>query len=254
MGSDIDSEDARPQRKVTLSAFWIDRHEVTNQRFARFVSATKYVTTAEKKGQADGWNGKTWTSIAGADWRHPSGTGSSIEKTMNHPVTHVSYEDALAFCKWAGKRLPTEAEWEKAARGTDARIFPWGNSDPILGNNANLADRKALQMGLGWGAGSLDDGFETTAPVGSYPQGESPYGLFDMVGNVSEWCADWYQKDAYRRSSPQDPKGPATGSSRVVRGGSWGTPPKNLTGWSRHHLPPSASDSVLGFRCACTAR
>ncbi|MBI4864802.1 MAG: SUMF1/EgtB/PvdO family nonheme iron enzyme, partial [Candidatus Riflebacteria bacterium] len=130
MGADGEKPDTVPPRKVQLDAFWVDTHEVTNKRFEEFVKATGHKTAAEKKGSSDGWNGKTWTGIKGVDWRHPEGPQSSIGDRMDHPVTHVSWEDAQAFCKWAGKRLPTEAEWEMAARGADGRKYPWGAIEP----------------------------------------------------------------------------------------------------------------------------
>ena len=181
--------DEKPQRTVNLPEYWIGRAPVTNDQFARFVQATGHRTTAEIKGKSYGWTGSKWDWIAGADWRHPRGPESSIEGKDDHPVVQVSWEDAKAFCDWAGLALPAEEQWEKAARGTDGRIWPWGNEPPTAEHcnfNANVGD---------------------TTPVGRYsPQGDSPYGCVDMAGNVWEWTASWYDQSQRRR---------------VLRGGSW---------------------------------
>ncbi|MGB8648077.1 MAG: SUMF1/EgtB/PvdO family nonheme iron enzyme [Anaerolineae bacterium] len=208
--SDTESQekDEKPQHKVYLDEFLIGKYSVTVAQFAVFVQATGHKTTAEAKGS--GWVWTTgWKEIKGANWQHPRGPGSEAQQKANHPVTQVSWADAVAFCEWASKvtgravRLPTEAEWEKAARGTDGRIYPWGNT----------FDKNLLN--------SNDGGKGDTTAVGSYPGGASPYGALDMAGNVWEWVADWYAANYYTSSPRDNPKGPPSGSSRVVRGGSF---------------------------------
>lgn len=195
----------QPQHRVYLDSFYIDKYEVTNKQFKQFVDATGYITDAEREGWGylwEGWN--EWPRPRGASWRAPHGHGSSIRRKDNHPVVQVSYNDALAYLKWAGKRLPTEAEWEKASRGVDGRLYPWGNRwDPTRLNS--------------WEAGP-----HRTTPVGSYPKGVSPYGAYDMVGNVWEWVFDWYHPRYYHTSQKwSNPRGPAQGKHRVLRGACW---------------------------------
>ena len=203
MGSrnDPDARDnEKPQRQVYLDAFWIDLHPVTNAQFARFVQETGYQTEAEKAGYSWIW---PKGQIKGANWRHPGGPKRHLSGKEDHPVVHLTWHDASAYSQWAGRRLPTEAEWEKAARGTDGRIYPWGNAAPndkLLNFNHNVGN---------------------TTPVGKYPNGASPYGALDMAGNVWEWTADWYDAEYYKNAPLRNPKGPSTGTYRAVRGGSW---------------------------------
>ena len=211
MGStDTDKEartDEKPQHKVYLDAFWIDQTEVTNAMFSRFVEMTRYKTTAERAGS--GWVyfplSKKWQETPGAYWRHPYAPTSTLDGRNHYPVVQVSWDDALAYCTWVGGRLPTEAEWEKAARGTDGRIYPWGNSEP----DCSLANY--------WGKDNGCVG-DITA-VGSYPAGASPYGLLDMAGNVLEWIEDWYSETYYTSLPSSNPVGPSSGQYRVLRGG-----------------------------------
>jgi serine/threonine-protein kinase len=235
-------DDERPQHKVFLDEYWLDKHEVTNRQFERFVKATGHRTDAEKEGRGFVYDtdSSKWVNKPGMSWR-----SYHNHATESHPVVLVLWNDAKAYCDWAGKRLPTEAEWEKAARGTDARKYPWGNETPDAGGfyRAN------------WGEGTdrsvwKRDEYEFTAPVGTYPAGASPYGLLDMAGNVWEWCADWYDKDYYGRSASYNPQGPSTGSFRVLRGGSWGNGAWNLRAAFRLRREPSNRNDGGGFRSA----
>jgi formylglycine-generating enzyme required for sulfatase activity len=253
MGDEAHHPEEGPRRKVRVNAFRISRTEVTNRQFARFAEATGYVTEAEKAidprafpnapaeallagamvfqekpgvdAQACTIRGEMpwWHFTPGANWRHPEGPGSSIDGRMDHPVTQVSYRDALAYCAWAGARLPTEAEWEFAARGgLEAKAYVWGDEERPDGK----------PMANHWQGGfpgkdTAEDGFHGTAPVGSFPA--NGYGLFDMAGNVWEFTADWYDQDYYRRGETDNPRGPAAGQDpagtgygqRAMRGGSW---------------------------------
>jgi formylglycine-generating enzyme required for sulfatase activity len=246
-------EDEVPVHRVTLSPFFLDVHEVTNEEFARFVQATGYQTDAERKGAS--WvfrKGATdWELVNGANWRHPLGPDDSIEGRMNHPVVHVSWNDAVAYATWAGKRLPTEAEWEYAARGgRRGQIYPWGNElkpgGQVLANfwQGHWPDKNLLE-----------DGYYYTAPVCSFPPND--FGLCDMVGNVWEWTADWYAEDYYRHSPSTNPQGPSSGEMRVARGGSWFCSPNYCGAYRvafRGKSPPDASFNNVGFRCARDAK
>ena len=240
MGSDTYNEIM--SAPVYLDAFWIDQTEVTNAMFAEFVSATHYRTDAEKSGTGYVYQASSDDAVktSGANWQHPHGPASNIKGLDQYPVVQVSWNDAAAYCKWAGRRLPTEAEWEKAARGTDGRLYPWGNQD-WAGNLANFMDR---QLNPTY---SVDDGHAGIAPVGSYPDGASPYGALDMAGNVAEWVADWYA-DPYPQSDQTttvvNPQGPASGKSRGMRGGAWmsnddNNGEKRLASHRNYNLPDS---------------
>jgi len=209
MGSERGEEDERPVRRVFVEAFEIDKYEVTNEDFARFVEATGYVTDAERAGDP-----QTWRS---------SGAGKP-----RHPVVEVSWNDAVAFCQWAGKRLPTETEWEKAARGTEGYVYPWGNEwEPGRAN-------------------TKESGHRGTIPVGSYPNGASPYGLLDMAGNVWEWTSDWYE--AYPGSTYISPY--YGQKFKVVRGGCWFSEAYRVRTSYRSATSIEATNDNLGFRCA----
>jgi formylglycine-generating enzyme required for sulfatase activity len=250
MGSDEHHPEERAPHEVTVDGFWIDRHEVTNAQFAGFVEATGYRTLAERgldpkkypgmppkllvpgsmvffvPGQIANMTDVTqwWRYVAGADWRHPSGPGSSIAGKDDHPVVHVAHEDAVAYAHWAGHRLPTEAEWEYAARGgLDGAAYTWGEGyDPVQGWKAISWQGSFPQQDEGL------DGHHGTAPVGCFePNG---YGLVDMAGNVWEWAADWYVP-GFAPVAQTDPQGPAVMQAsaaapdrvprRVIKGGSW---------------------------------
>jgi len=231
---DIASIDEFPAHSVYLDAFWIDRTEITNAMFMKFVETTGYNTQAERDGWSWDFDGD-WHKTKGADWRHPYGPYASFQGLDDHPVLRVSWDDALAYCAWAGRRLPTEAEWEKAARGTDHNLFPWGDTDP----NSTLLNYNAH--------------FNGTSPVGSYTSGASPYGAYDMSGNVWEWVADWFSKDYYQYSPASNPKGPLSGEGRGMRGGSWLVESKRVRSSYREWGYQYASYWSTGFRCAMEA-
>ena len=243
MGSEDLGDDERPVHQVVLDSFWIDRYEVTNERFARFVAATGYQTEAETRGWGWVWKGSEWEEVEGADWRHPHGPDSGIEGKEAFPVVLVSWNDADAYCRWAEKRLPSEAQWEKAARGPSTadvpsasgrgRRYAWGDVF-----DSDRANTRESQRG-------------DTTPVGSFsPQGDSPYGVADMTGNVWEWVADWYGSDYYRQSPPANPLGPATGTYKVLRGGSWPFDEVYARTAFRYNVRPDYTYDFAGFRCA----
>lgn len=222
----------RPIHKVVLDSYWIDQTEVTNAMYAKFVQETGYKTDAENKGCSYFVeNYDTWVCINDVDWSHPRGPNSDNSGREDFPVVHISWNDAEAYCKWAGSRLPTEAEWEKAARGTDARTYPWGEKiDCSRGNFYGCT-------------GDL-------VKVGSYESGKSYYGLYDMAGNVEEWVNDWYSETYYQKSPSTNPLGPNTDTFyRVIRDGSWGAGGA-VRSAARWRGIPSLTSSYIGFRCA----
>jgi formylglycine-generating enzyme required for sulfatase activity len=212
-------KDEMPQHKVYLDTFYIDKYEVTNARFQQFIQATGYLMRMRS-------DGSTYV------WHAPQGQ-------EQHPVVDVNHEDAKAYCVWAGKRLPTEAEWEKAARGTDGRIYPWGNQ--FDGKRGNFCDRDLTCPQKG-GA----------KVVGSYEEGKSPYGAYDMSGNVWEWVADRYHKDYYKNSPMRNPQGPASSAQAVLRGGGWSDSSLYVRASTRYGRTPTYQNDALGFRCAKT--
>ena len=254
MGGYVDGgPDTMPAHKVYLDDFWIDQTEVTNEMFAKFVDSTGYVTDAEKAGISNDFRTTNleiiWEKVEGLDWAHPNGQNSNIFGIENHPVVHVSWNDANAYCSWAERRLPTEAQWEKAASwndvGGEKYVYPWGNDfDPT---RLNFCDKNCA---YDFANKSLDDGYAETSPVGSYPDGASPYGGLDMSGNVLEWVADWYSPDYYEWSPPSNPLGPGVGQTRVMRGGAWATNSYYVSSARRWEWNPSFQHRALGFRCA----
>jgi serine/threonine-protein kinase len=231
--------DEVPQHSTYLSAFWIDLNLVTNSQFQQFTESTGYVTDAEKVGSSNVYDSGTRNivKVLNADWRHPQGQGTDIADKGNYPVTQVSADDAAAYCTWAGKRLPTEAEWEKAARGTDGRIFPWGSIWNPNENPAKLNFPGAVQpLGL--------------KPVGAYPDGKSPYGAMDMLGELFQWTSDYYDEHYYEKAPSVNPNGPDIGSQKVKRGGSWASNPSLFHIAWRQSRPAKQSDDSTGFRCA----
>jgi len=243
----------QPRHQVTLDAFYLDTYEVTNRLFDKFVQATGYQTTAEKEGTAFAWiDGKGWQDTSGATWRQPeAGALVFASDRAHHPVVSVSWHDAEAYCRWAGKRLPTEAEFEYATRAGTQTTYWWGNGIPGTRRVANVADESAKNTFSAIMAG-YDDGYVKTAPVGSFEA--NPFGLFDMTGNVSEWTADWYDGNYYRISPSRNPTGALSGQSKVIRGGSWNDAPVSLRSANRLWVLPSLRYAPLGFRCAQDAR
>jgi formylglycine-generating enzyme required for sulfatase activity/serine/threonine protein kinase len=229
--------DQSPQREINLDGFWIDKTEVTNAQFAKFVSETGYLTTAEQKGQSYVMDPDKddFVYVDGADWRHPTGPSSNISGFEDYPVRQISWDDAVAYCTWAWRRLPTETEWEKAARGTDGRWFPWGNDPP---------DKNYLNFNFN------QDG---PAPVGSYLSGASPYGVMDMSGNLWEWTADFYSESYYRDAPDDNPQGPEKGEGYILRGGSWASGSRHymafVTTTYRMWNNSFIRSDVIGFRC-----
>jgi formylglycine-generating enzyme required for sulfatase activity len=278
--------DARPIHRVHVDAFWMDRTEVTNAQFAAFVEATNYVTIAERAPNAEDYPGappenlvagsivftppstrmpledhyRWWNYVPGASWRHPAGPGSDISGHDDDPVVHVAYADAEAFAAWAGKRLPTEAEWEFAARGGLAgALYPWGKEFKPGGKWA----ANTWQGDFPW-QNTRDDGFAGLAPVATFPP--NAYGLFDMSGNVWEWCSDWYRPDAYAGhgraagSVARNPTGPADSfdprepgqAKRVQRGGSYLCSEQYCARYivgTRGKGEVSSATNHIGFRC-----
>lgn len=239
MGKDRWGVGPRPHQ-VYLDAYLFGKTELTVGQFRQFVKETGYRTQAEASSGALEWTGSKWDDRTGANWRNPH-----FNQGDNHPVVCVSWNDAAAYCRWAGMRLPTEAEWERGARGTDARTWPWGNTWD--GSRCNCADKNASFLGS---EQNEDDGFAATAPVGSYPAGASPYGLLDMAGNAEEWCADWHDDKYYQKGENRNPRGPTSGIMRVMRGGSFAHTRGSALGTHRDCHTPSHGWSFTGFRCA----
>ncbi|MBI2823657.1 MAG: formylglycine-generating enzyme family protein [Planctomycetia bacterium] len=278
--------DARPLHRVEVDGFWMDATEVTNEQFAEFVKATGYKTVAEQTPRVEAFPGappenlvagavvftppqtevpldtlyRWWVYVQGADWRHPEGPESDLTGREKHPAVQMAWDDAVAYARWAGKRLPTEAEWEFAARGgLDRQPYTWGNELQPGGHwTANVWQGKFPVQN------TAEDGYEATAPVGSFaPNG---FGLYDMAGNVWEWCADWYRPDYYEAAASisggvaRNPKGPPDSfdpqepnvAKRVHRGGSFLCTDQYCTRYmpgSRGKGAPDSGANHLGFRC-----
>jgi formylglycine-generating enzyme required for sulfatase activity len=213
MGSNTGFAHEQPVHRVALDAFYMDKYEVTVGQYTRFLEATSL--------------------DAPPDW-----IMMNQPAHQKRPVVNMDWSDANLYCRWAGKRLPTESEWEKAARGTDGRIYPWGN-DPLDRLHANYGkDTWSNHTAL--------------APVGSLEAGQSPYGIYGLAGNAWEWVNDWYDKDYYEKSPSQNPDGPQQGATKVLRGGSWYSNLGYLKSTYRFSIKPSARDSDFGFRCSKT--
>ncbi len=236
MGAAIQDKEAiaseKPAHEVYLDAYWIDRTEVTNSQYARCVSAgTCQPPTAF---------GQERTNSIHYEWYYGN------PQYDDYPVIYVDWDAAQTYCEWAGRRLPTEAEWEKAARGTDQRWYPWGNKN-IRSSFVNLADRSAH---YDHSYNLINDGFVDTAPVGNYPKGASPYGAYDMAGNVWEWVEDWYSQTYYSQSPVENPTGPESGTRKVLRGGSYNNSNWSIRTTMRSYLGPLYGYGYVGFRCA----
>ncbi|MFM8551584.1 MAG: formylglycine-generating enzyme family protein [Nitrospiraceae bacterium] len=202
--------DERPKHRVYLDAYYIDRFQVTVSRYAAFIEATKREPP------------RSWSS-------------GRAQEEGEWPVVGVDWLDAEAYCQWAGRRLPTEAEWEKAARGADGRKYPWGNEEPTS-RHANFGKQESDEL--------------TRTAVGRYEAGKSPYGVYDLAGNVWEWTADWYDENYYRQSASRNPQGPPQGLSKATRGGSWDRHQFTLRSANRNGMTPTNRLKSLGVRCA----
>lgn len=251
-----------PVHEVTLAAYSLGAHAVTNADFAAFVEATGYLTDAERFGWSFVFAGLLpddfpptaavqqtpwWRQVFGACWSHPEGPQSDVASRGDHPVVHVSWSDAVAFCDWSGTRLPTEAEWERAARGgLEGRIFPWGDElEPGGEHRMNVFQGTFPHHDTG------ADGWVGTAPVDAFsPNG---YGAHNMTGNVWEWCSDWYDPGYYRAAPRESPTGPATGQVRAMRGGSYlchASYCRRYRVAARSGNTPDSSAGNVGFRVA----
>jgi sulfatase modifying factor 1 len=254
-----------PPHPVELPAYRVGVHTVTNAEYAAFVEATGHHTTAEELGASFVFAGLLpddfpptravaaapwWREVLGADWSHPEGPQSSIVDRGAHPVVHVSWYDALAFCRWAGTRLPAEAEWERAARGpTDGHHYTWGDEREPGGRH-----RMNVFQGSFPAHDTGDDGWTSTCPVGAFPANE--FGLHEVTGNVWEWCADWFSPGYYAASPVVAPTGPSTGTARVLRGGSYLCHDSYCWRYrvdSRSANTPDSSAGNVGFRVAADA-
>ncbi len=287
MGSDVHYAEEGPAHEVEVDGFWMDRLPVTNRRFRQFVEATGHVTLAERALDPADYPGASkadlrpgslvftppaqivrsfenplvwWALVHGADWRHPTGPGSSIKGIEDHPVVHVGFEDAEAYAKWAGKALPTEAEWEFAARGgLNGREYAWG--DELLSGGRHMANTWQGQFP---NQNTREDGFARTSPVESFPP--NGYGLSDMIGNTWEWTTDWYvdKHDVPAKACcvPRNPRGPSAEASltderyakprKVLKGGSHLCAPNYCRRYrpaARHPEPIDTSTGHVGFRC-----
>lgn len=265
-----ESDGEGPVREVSLDSYWLDTTAVSNAQFEAFVQSTGYVTESEKFGWAHVFIGQLpvskqrklrltqtvaglqwWYAIEGAYWRKPEGAGSNIKRRMDHPVVSVSWNDALAFANWAGKRLPTEAEWEVAARGPDnvSSMYPWGNDLEPGGKH-----RCNVWQGDFPTKNTVDDGYEWTAPVTAYRRQKG--GFYNLIGNVWEWCSDWFSPSWHcteNQFTRINPSGPQSGENKVIKGGSFLCHDSYCNRYrlgARTANAPESATTNLGFRCA----
>lgn len=252
-----------PVREVTVDPFYIDVSTVTNRAFQRFVMATGYRTEAEKFGWSFVFYGdippsrygsirdtvlgtEWWCQVEGANWQRPEGPGSRITTRQNHPVVHVSWNDAAVYAEWAGKRLPTEAEWEFAARGgLEQKLFPWG--DELTPGGRHLCN---VWQGAFPTKNTVEDGYAGTCAVDAFPP--NGYGLYSITGNTWEWCADWFHATHHLTASTHNPQGPPSGTSRIMKGGSYLCHKSYCNRYrvaARSSNTQDSSTSNLSFRC-----
>ncbi len=269
MGTDIAGgfpEDGEgPVRPVLLTAFALDCYPVTNDRFRGFIEATGYRTEAERFGWSFVFwshvpsarfgelvedtvaSAPWWCKVPGARWDMPEGPGSSLSGRGDHPVVHVTWHDCVAFAQWSGKRLPTEAEWEYAARGgLEQKLYPWG--DKLRPNGKHLCN---IWQGEFPKHDTAEDGYAGTCPADAFPP--NGYGLYSMTGNVWEWCADWFDAEFHRTAERNNPTGPPDGTARVMKGGSFLCHKSYCNRYrvaARTSNTPNSSTSNIGFRCA----
>ena len=253
-----------PVREINVDPFYIDRYPVTNELFAEFVRATDYRTEAERFGWSFVFRGDLspeaisllvedtvlsapwWCKVSGADWRHPEGPDSGIAARPHHPVVHVSWNDATAFANWAGKRLPSEAEWEYAARGgLEQKLYPWG--DELTPHGRHLCN---IWQGVFPTVNTAEDGFSSTAPVDAFPP--NGFDLYSVTGNAWEWCADWFDTLFHTVNTRHNPVGPPHGGSKVIKGGSYLCHHSYCNRYrvaARTSNTPDSATTNMSFRC-----
>ena len=266
MGSDFSggfpADGEGPVRKVRLDSFYIDIYPVRNREFARFVEATNYVTESEQFGWSFVFEGdlpasadrelqavsgaEWWKKIEGADWKHPEGPDTDVNARADYPVVQVSWNDAAAYARWAGKRLPTEAEWEYAARGgLEQKLYPWG--DDLTPDGNHLCN---IWQGLFPLENTVEDGFASVCPVDAFPP--NGFGLYSMTGNTWEWCHDWFDARFHELATRDNPAGPPTGTGRVVKGGSYLCHRSYCNRYrvaARSSNTPDSATTNMSFRC-----
>jgi sulfatase modifying factor 1 len=253
-----------PVREVTLDAFYVDVYPVTNFQFLEFIRATGYQTEAERFGWSFVFRGHIpldryeelveatvasadwWCKVKGADWQHPEGPGSGIEAHLDFPAVHITWNDAVKYCTWAGKRLPTEAEWEYSARGgLEQKLYPWGDELTPGGKHlCNIWQGNFPDLDL------AEDGYSAVAPVDAFPP--NGYGLYSITGNAWEWCGDWFHPDHHLAATRSNPVGPADGVARVMKGGSYLCHRSYCNRYrvaARTSNTPDSSTTNISFRC-----
>ena len=263
-GQGFPADGEGPVRKIALDPFFIDTHPVTNESFEEFVKATSYTTEAERFGWSFVFRGhiqpgeydrlvegtvpgaEWWCKISGADWRHPEGPDSSYAGRPHYPVTHVSWNDAQHYASWAGKRLPTEAEWEFAARGSlEQKLYPWG--DDLTPGGRHLCN---IWQGEFPASDTAEDGYAGVAPVDAFPP--NGFGLYSITGNTWEWCADWFHPTYHVIATRLNPTGPATGQAKIMRGGSYLCHASYCNRYrvaARTSNTPDSATTNISFRC-----